>query len=205
MKNVGAQTEEKIIETAVSLFVRYGYHATPISEITGQVGLTKGAFYTHFKSKAELVLKILEIFQRDFIDKMKEVGEGVNGSALDKLHKIVSFNSKFAIEYQDLCVFHTFLTIELKNDNEFEAPLKSIYRNYQDYISSIIIQGQEEGLLKKEIDPDMAALTFMGLHDGILHQWVLNRERIDGKMYVRTFRKIFFQGISAYTEEKGKV
>lgn len=195
MKRIGSPTEEKIINKAVSLFVEKGYHATTISEVTTSIGLTKGAFYFHFKGKGELLLRILKIFEENFIDKMKEIGEGVKGNAVDKLHKIVSFNSDFALKNQDLCVFHTFLTTELKNDSEFEPSLKSIYRKYQDYISSIIRQGQEEGHFKRDIDSEMAALTFMGLHDGILHQWVLNRDKIDGREYVKTFRKIFFEGI----------
>jgi hypothetical protein len=48
-------------------------------------------------------------------------------------------------------------------------------------------------LADKKTDPDLAALSFMALHDGVLHQWVLNRNLIDPKQYVKTFREIFIR------------
>jgi len=188
-------TEKKIIQAALELFVRKGYHGTSISDITHQVGLTKGALYSHLKSKSELLLKIIDQFDKNFIDQLIKTGENIPGSAADKLHRILSFSTAFANENKDLCVFLTFLTFELSAYPEFEGALKSIYRKYQKFISKIIKQGQKEGFFKKELDADLAALTFISIHDGTLHQWALNRERLDGVRFVHNFRRIFFAGL----------
>jgi AcrR family transcriptional regulator len=190
------ETEKKIIQAALSLFVRKGYHGTSIDEITRKIGLTKGALYSHFNSKGELLLRIIDEFKVSFIDQMIRTVTAHEGDALAKLHKTISFSSDFAINHQDLCVFLTFLTTELKADVDLEPPLKTVYREYQRFISQLIRQGVHQGLFKKEIDPDLAALSFMALHDGVLHQWVLNRTFIDGEEYVRTFRKIFLYGLA---------
>jgi AcrR family transcriptional regulator len=97
------------------------------------------------------------------------------GNALEKLNRVISFSARFAAKWQNLCVFLTFLTTELNADVDFEPMLKAVYRDYQKFISGIIRQGINQGLIDKDTDPDMAALTFMALHDGVLHQWVLNR------------------------------
>jgi AcrR family transcriptional regulator len=188
-------TEKKIIQAALALFVRRGYHGTSINDITRQVGLTKGALYSHFSSKGELLLRIIDEFKSQFLDGMISYIKQSHGSALEKLHAIISFNSRFALENQDLCVFLTFLTNELKVDVEFEPSLKKIYNTYQLFLTRLIKQGIQEGLFREEIDPGMAALTFIALHDGILHQWVLNRKTLNGKKYVGTFRKIFLEGL----------
>jgi hypothetical protein len=83
----------------------------------------------------------------------------------------------------------------LNADVDFEPALTGTYREYQKILSSIIGQGIRQGLFRKELDPDVAALTFMALHDGVLHQWVLNRNHLDGEVYVRTFRKLFLHGL----------
>lgn len=188
------ETEKKIIQAALELFVRKGYHGTSINHITQKVGLTKGALYSHFSSKGELLLRIIDEFKTRFIDEMMRTVNESRGDALEKLHRIISFNSQFALENQDLCVFLTFLTNELSADVDFELPLKNVYREYQQFISFLIQQGINQGLFKQELDPDLAALTFMALHDGVLHQWVLNRNDIDGRQYISTFRKIFLYG-----------
>ena len=191
------RTEEMLVKAALSLFVRKGYHGTSVQEITQVAGVTKGALYGHFQSKGELLLRVIKEFDIRFIDEMMRTCRDVPGGALAKLHAIVTFNSAFAAQNPDLCVFLTFLTTELKTDVEFEKALKSVYGKYQDFIKEIVLQGQREGGFDPALDPDLTALTFMGLHDGILHQWVLHKEEIDGENYVRTFRKIFFEGLRA--------
>ena len=71
----------------------------------------------------------------------------------------------------------------------------AVYRKYTSLISQVICEGIEQGLLKKELDPELTAITFIALHDGVLYQWIVNRDSIDAEEYVRTFRKIFFAGV----------
>jgi AcrR family transcriptional regulator len=190
------ETEKKIIQAALELFVRNGYHGTSINDIVQKVGLTKGALYSHFTSKGELLLRIIDEFKIKFIDGMIRSANEYQGNALEKLHHIISFNSQFASENKELCVFLTFLTTELNADVDFEPPLKNIYREYQKFVSQLIQQGIRHGLFKKDLNSDLAALTFIALHDGVLHQWVLNRNYVDGEQYVSTFRKIFLYGLT---------
>jgi AcrR family transcriptional regulator len=199
VKKKSAETERKILGAALELFVRKGYHGTSIDDIMRKVGLTKGALYAHFTSKGELLERTIEEFKIRFIDKMIQMVNECDDDALGKLHRMVSFNSKFAFENQNLCVFLTFLTTELNEDANFKPLLKGIYRKYQTFISQLIRLGIKQGVLKKDLDPDLTALTFMALHDGVLHQWVLNRNDIDGGHYVKTFRNIFFNGLANHT------
>ena len=169
MKRSG-ETRKRIIQVSLELFVRKGYHGTSISEIMKKVGLTKGALYAHFASKGELLLSIIDEFKVHSIYEMIKTVSAHEGNALDKLNRAFSFQARFAYEHQNLCVFLTFLTTELKADVDFEPVLKSVYREYQIFISQLIKQGIKQGLLRSDLDPDLAALIFIALHDGALHQ-----------------------------------
>lgn len=189
------ETEKRIIQAALELFVRKGYHGTSIDDIMRKVGLTKGALYAHFSGKGDLLLRMIRELKSQYIDRLIQAGKEHQGDALEKLNRIVSFNAQFAVENQELCVFLTFITTELNADVDFEPALKGIYREYQKFISQLVGQGIRQGLFRKELDPDLTALVFIALHDGTLHQWVLNRFQVDGEQYVRTFRKIFLDGL----------
>jgi AcrR family transcriptional regulator len=196
MKRSG-DTEKRIIRAALELFVRNGYHGTSITQITEKVDLTKGALYSHFSSKGELLLRIIGEFDSQYIEELIKTVNEYEGNALDKLNCAISFSSDFALTNPDLCVFLTFLTMELNADVDFRSALQNVYRRYQKLISNLIDYGIRQGLIKKTIDPDMGALTFMAIHDGVLHQWYLNRYHIDGRKYVKTFRTIFMEGFAA--------
>ncbi|MFB9886205.1 TetR/AcrR family transcriptional regulator [Balneatrix alpica] len=58
----GAQTRQRIIEVAAELIHRQGYHYTGLQQILTEAGVTKGAFYFHFKDKKALALAVIEHF-----------------------------------------------------------------------------------------------------------------------------------------------
>ncbi|MEN0108257.1 MAG: TetR family transcriptional regulator [Pseudomonas sp.] len=57
---MAASKREQLIETALSLFNRVGYHATGIDRILAESGVAKMTLYNHFKSKDELIVAALE-------------------------------------------------------------------------------------------------------------------------------------------------
>jgi AcrR family transcriptional regulator len=191
------QTKDKIIQTALYLFVRQGYHGTSISDITQKVKITKAAFYFHFESKGRLLLRIINEYESRYIDRLIQDVTEYPGHAIGKLNRAISFSSEFAVKNLDLCLFLEFLTSELNADIDFLPSLKKVYDKYQVFVRDIVASGIEEGLINSDIDSDLAASIFVGAHSGVLHQWSLNRYQLDGRKYVKTFRKIVMNGLKA--------
>ena len=50
---------DRLIDTALDLFCRNGFHATGIEQILAEAGVAKMTLYKHFKSKDELILAAL--------------------------------------------------------------------------------------------------------------------------------------------------
>ena len=50
---------DHLVDTALNLFSRYGFHATGIDRILSESGVAKMTLYKHFKSKDELILAAL--------------------------------------------------------------------------------------------------------------------------------------------------
>ena len=63
---------ETILQKASELFYRQGYNATGIQQIIDEAGISKGAFYTHFKTKNDLGLAYLQKRHTDDINAIKE-------------------------------------------------------------------------------------------------------------------------------------
>lgn len=56
----GARTCEVILDAAESLILRQGYAATSVEQIIDNVGMTKGAFFHHFRTKNDLARALLD-------------------------------------------------------------------------------------------------------------------------------------------------
>jgi len=64
-------TKQKIFEAAIDLFAQKGFNATSMREIAESVGIKKASLYSHYKSKDEILEKILEYP----IERIGNVGE----------------------------------------------------------------------------------------------------------------------------------
>ena len=59
-------TKEDILLTSLHLFARDGYEAVSVSQIAGELGMTKGALYRHYRNKRDIFLHIVKrMEQRD--------------------------------------------------------------------------------------------------------------------------------------------
>ena len=89
-------TKKKILVTALRLFAVYGYEAVSVSQIAGELGMTKGALYKHYKNKLEYIEefadKSVKSKAKDFI-KTKDIG------VLKQLEKNEYVSFLYAIYY----------------------------------------------------------------------------------------------------------
>jgi AcrR family transcriptional regulator len=53
-------TRDRILETALDLFIERGYDKTSLREIAERVGVTKAALYYHFASKEEIIRTLVQ-------------------------------------------------------------------------------------------------------------------------------------------------
>lgn len=198
-KNLQSQeTANRILNQAMRIFLEKGYHGTSIDDITQAAGLTKGALYWHFKSKEDLLKKLIRKYEKSFLDNLIHAVTEVKGRASDKFEKYVRFNSAFAYYNRELCVSFATLAAELVGAHHgIEPEIRRVYRKYQNFLSKLILQGKKEKIFRKEINAVLAALIVIAFHDGILLQWSMNREKIDGEAYVNTFKKIMLNGMMA--------
>jgi AcrR family transcriptional regulator len=197
VRNLQSQeTATRILNQAMRLFLEKGYHGTSIDDITHAAALTKGAFYWHFKSKEDLLERIIGEYEKRFLEGMIHSVEKVKGGALDKFERYIHFNSAFAYYNRELCVSFDTLAAELVGaHHRIEPKIRRIYKRYQNFLKDLISHGKREKLFRKEIDANLAALAIIAFHDGILLQWSMNRNEVDGETLVKTFKKIMLNGL----------
>jgi AcrR family transcriptional regulator len=64
------ETQKRLLDAAEEVFVRDGYEAAQLDAIATRAGRSKGAVYTHFKSKEDLFLALFEHRTRSYIDRL---------------------------------------------------------------------------------------------------------------------------------------
>ena len=67
-------TKEKILSTALRLFAQDGYEAVSVSKIAGELGMTKGALYKHYKNKRDIFNSIFERLCQSDAERSRQSG-----------------------------------------------------------------------------------------------------------------------------------
>ena len=165
-----ADTKEKILMTALNLFAIEGYEAVSVSSIAGELGITKGALYKHYKNKRDIFDSIVQrMYQIDAqrsqeYNVPKEKHEVAPKSYENiSIKSIKSFTiSQFIFWSQDefASKFRKMLTLEQYRN----AEMAQLYSNCITsgpvaYMEDIFRQMIVNGILR-ETDPKQLALEF---------------------------------------------
>ena len=163
-------TKELILSTAFRLFASENFEAVSMSRLEKTTGLSKGAFYHHFKSKEEIFIAAMDKFYfeetvpcelsdtcfKTFIDtRIKEIE--AKAKALKSLLKLKKTGtSSFGLMNTALLHYPDFAGMVKEKQNVEE----SIWE-------SIIISAQKKGELNTTLNPKLLSCQFLALIDGV--------------------------------------
>lgn len=81
-----SRRREHLVDTAIGLFQKHGFHATGIDAILAAAGVSKKTLYHHFRSKDELILAALKkhegVFRNDFMRRVEQRAQTPKGRLL---------------------------------------------------------------------------------------------------------------------------
>ncbi len=81
--------KEEFLDLAEELFADLGYENTSVDRLISGLGVSKGAFYHHFKSKSDLLDAALERLLSRAEAQLEEVAYAAKAPALEKLQKFI--------------------------------------------------------------------------------------------------------------------
>lgn len=95
MATKGEQTRGRILDTAQELVMSKGFSGTSIDDILKGTGLTKGAFFHHFKGKAELARELVERYALGDLMMFEQFSEDAEALSNDPLQQMIDFLKMF--------------------------------------------------------------------------------------------------------------
>ena len=190
MQQRSEETHHRILETANILFSKNGYDATGVAEICEQAGISKGAFYHHFKSKQELFLALLDGWLQT-IDNAIEASKDL--SAPETFTRMTeAFPYIFETAGDGLPMFLEFWLQASRDKKIWEASIAP-YRRYHKHFTSLIKKGVDEGSFV-EVDPELASRMIVSTAMGLLLQSLLDPKGADWEKVARDSTTMLVNG-----------
>jgi AcrR family transcriptional regulator len=180
-RSTGQEDKRRLIlDAAVRVFARKGYHTSRVGDIAEEAGVAHGLLYHYFRSKEELLETIFRETWRDVLDAVQSVEE-TDESARERLAGIAKILLRAWRRDPDLV---RVLVREVTRSSALQRQIQEIDEAFAG-LERIIARGQAEGEFRSDIDPRMASYVFYGALEEILTGWVLGQLDDDDEAITR--------------------
>jgi TetR/AcrR family transcriptional regulator, fatty acid metabolism regulator protein len=160
-----------ILDAAVRVFARQGFHACRVADIADDAGVAYGLVYHYFASKDEILDTLFLERWNVMLETIKAVDER-DLPAREKLQEIASFIVDSYRHDPDL--MKVIIVEVTRAANSFGQTHLGQIRQAYELIGEIVTAAQEQGSFKPEIDSRFAAMAFYGAIEQMLTGWIFD-------------------------------
>jgi len=171
-------TKEKIVKTALRLFLQKGFYHVSLQDVATVVGISKPAIYHHFKNKDEMIEAVLDYFSVTMQTWAMEYYR-------DSKNDLKLFVQK---SFQAIYIFKNVENLLLENEinedafrytyNEFLMTIAKYSERFRERISiggtatrqaysDFFAQGQEQGIINNKFSSEKLGMMLHSLIEGL--------------------------------------
>ncbi|WP_062052570.1 TetR/AcrR family transcriptional regulator [Bacillus sp. JCM 19034] len=184
------ETRKRLLESAADTFAKLGFHGASVDKIAEEAGFTKGAVYTHFKSKEELFLALFEQKIDSHLTTIHHIVEQEN--SLD--HVINKLEHYFDLDRQNNKAWGIlnmeFLLYAMRNDSVREKWSNVILKSVE-HITKVIRIIREENGDTFDLSSEELAWTILSLENGIGIFQYISGSHVPANLYGKSLQSLF--------------
>jgi AcrR family transcriptional regulator len=182
---------EEMLAVAAELFYEHGYAATSTADIAERMGIQRGSVYYYFDTKEGLLLELIEDVYRQALASLERV-RASGGDAADKLRALISDHVHAFTEHliPGAIVINESRSLSPENRDRLRRDAEA----YEAGVVELIAEGQAAGVLRRELDPRLAALTVLGALNWI-HRWYRPSDPAPADEIAAQFASVLLTGL----------
>jgi TetR/AcrR family transcriptional regulator, fatty acid metabolism regulator protein len=166
---VATDKRRQILDAAVRVFARQGFHSARVSDIADEAGVAYGLVYHYFPSKDEVLNELFSVRWSLLLAAIDEIDRS-DASPREKLAAVAGFivdSYRYDPELMKVIIVEV-----TRAANSFGRTHLPEIRTAYDSIARIVADGQERGAFRRDIDPIFASMSFYGAIEQLLSGWI---------------------------------
>lgn len=192
--DVSEERRAQILDAALEVFARQGFHEARMDDIAQASGLSKGALYLYYKSKdaiiGALLTSVFNIAMRSSL-----AVEHEDGSIRDR---ILQITERFAGEIdrfsRAMPVMLEFYAIAAR-DRTVRKYMGEIFEEYGALVARLLAQGIERGEFRDSNTHDLS-VGLIAIWEGMALLWAMSPERIQWREQATLAVTTFLDGLA---------
>lgn len=183
---------EAIIDAAVRVIAKHGYHNAQVSRIAKEAKVADGTIYLYFENKDDILISLFNEKMGQFIEACRERIQQAQ-TADQKIYEIISNHLGLMAGDPDMAIV---TQIELRQSNpEVNQGIGSVLKKYFNLIEDVIREGMEVGIFREDLDIRMARVMIFGTIDQAATSWIMKQFKFDLISLVDPIHNLFLNGL----------
>jgi TetR/AcrR family fatty acid metabolism transcriptional regulator len=191
---------QRILRAATKVFASKGYFAARMTDVAKQAEVADGTLYLYFEGKEHLLQSIFDDVLGRFIERLEQEMAHLD-DPLDKLRVMVRLHLETLGRDRDLA--HV-LQIETRHSRRFMSLFtRGKLGEYLNLVRSIVEEGQELGVFRRDISPGLTTNVVFGAVDELVMSWILTDQPGDLVRGVDPLLEILTRGMMTCAGTEG--
>ena len=193
--DVSEERKNQILEAALAVFARLGFHESRMDDIASQAGLSKAALYLYYKSKDAIIAALLKhFFALEFQQMQGLIAANQEQTASEQLLLLTrKLAEAFQWMRQMMPIAFEFYAIAGRNQ-EVRQFLQAYFREYRELLSGLIQRGIEQGEFRA-VSAEATAITLTALFEGLALLFFVDPQAVPWADEVETSIRLLLTGL----------
>lgn len=172
MRTKEGNKEKDIMESAIKIFAKNGFHNSKIAKIAEEAKVATGSIYMYYESKEDILRKIFDNTWENLYNNLLALVNRKDVKAPDKIDDMIDLIIDEFTQNPDLAL------VIVNEQNNFQkntfTEFTQYYNKFLDLAVQVVKEGIEENYFSKGIDLFIFRFYVLGAIRNILNNWAVN-------------------------------
>jgi TetR/AcrR family fatty acid metabolism transcriptional regulator len=191
--DVSVTRRNQILDAALRVFARSGFHEARMDDIVQEAGLSKGALYWYFKSKEDIITAISQRLFTTDIEQLQgllqaegSVSERLLQLMRDRIAGLQSMSSVISILFE-------FYAAALHQENVRQF-IQRYFQDFHEMLVALIQQGIDRGEFR-QVNAVETAIALDSMFEGLVMRWLIEPDAVQWDTLGDSAIRIFLEGL----------
>jgi AcrR family transcriptional regulator len=191
-----SNTRARLLEGALEVFAERGFHGASVEDICERAGFTRGAFYSNFGSKDELVLALFQATTDRLLEQIEALLPDLANQPGTLLDAVLGLLDDTAPDQRQWHLISAEFTLHALRDPDAAKALNEQRAMFRESLTRLVEQIAETGGLELTVPAEQFVRMVMALHEGARSQSLLEPREVPAGSLEHTFLPMVLEAVS---------
>jgi AcrR family transcriptional regulator len=189
-------TRARLLDGALEVFAERGFHGASVEDICDRAGFTRGAFYSNFASKDELVIALFQATTDRLIEQISALLPELADQPVTLLDAVLGLLDEAAPDQRRWHLVSTEFTLHALRNPEAARALNKQREMFRSRLTQLVEEISRTSGLEFSVPPEQFVRLVIALHEGARSQSLLEPRKVPAGSLEHTFLPIVLEAVT---------